>query len=580
MKVAVYGVSASGKDHLIGEIVAYLSERGIRMTHVRGSAVLERLSMERHGCGFSSIGEDDKDALRVAFADALVEREAEFGNVVVDGHFAFPTGDGAYRDVFTDSDLMAYDLFVYLDTDPDMVARRLAGRGVRMSPEDVGRWQDHEVNGLVTRLLPSGKELHVIHDDGEPTLRYILESMDGGWSSEAIARRAVGTLADIDVPGMICLVDCDRTLVEEDTTSLALGLQSKDGSVLADIYARDRYSNYQSFMAGEWLDANLAIDDDAIASICGSATPNTRLVASLAHAPGTRVVAITAGPAAIWSPLLDNMGVAAELLDTVGVMSKYVKYFVVRELQRLGHFVIAVGDSMLDSLMLAQADRAYVYAGKGRRASMARFLEANPKVRQFSFSAYQYPGTPSDGAVCWVDCLDQRDSAVAAEVAICKSGSGMVGRRLRDAHRWLGSMVGHRIAACNRDEEFAVVVMMRSGLPFGEGIADALDCPMLFYTDDVEALVAEIAADGLGGRTIVLADGVINTGRSLRELVDVLKNLQLVVAASVVSSEAHLKSDTQVFSARVSDNSYVGAKQWEISGGKGPDTADRLFMTM
>jgi phosphoserine phosphatase len=580
MKVAVYGVSASGKDHLIGEIVAYLSERGIRMTHVRGSTVLERLSVERYGCGFSSLDEDDKDTLRVAFADALGEREGEFGNVIVDGHFAFPTADGAYRDVFTDSDLMAYDLFVYLDTDPDVVAGRLAGRGVRISPEDVGRWQDHEVNGLVSRLLPSGKELHVIRDDGEPTLRYILESIGGGWSSEVIARRAVGALADIDVPGVVCLVDCDRTLVEEDSTSLALGFQSKDGSALADIYARDRYSNYQSFMASEWLDANLAIDDGTIASVCGSATPNSGLVASLAHAPGTQVVAITAGPAEIWSPLLDSMGVAAELLDTGGVMSKHVKYFAVRELQRLGHFVVAVGDSMLDSLMLAQADRAYAYAGKGRRESMARFLEANPQVRQFSFSAYQYPGIPSDGAICWVDCLDQRDPAIAAEVAVCKSGSGTVGRRLRDAHRRLGSMVGRRIATCNRGEEFAVVVMMRSGLPFGEGIADTLDCPMLFYADDAEALASEIAADGLGERTIILADGVINTGRSLRELVDVLKNLRLVVAASVVSSEARLRPDTQVFSARVSDNSYVGAKQWEISGGRGPDTADRLFMTM
>jgi hypothetical protein len=36
----------------------------------------------------------------------------------------------------------------------------------------------------------------------------------------------------------------------------------------------------------------------------------------------------------------------------------------------------------------------------------------------------------------------------------------------------------------------------------------------------------------------------------------------------------------QRLAARVSDNSYVGAKQWDVSAGKGPDTADRLFRTM
>lgn len=580
MKVVVYGVSASGKDYLIGEIVSYLTKRGIRMTHVPGSTALGRMAMERHGRGFSSIDENAKDMLRVAFAEALSERETRCGNVVVDGHYAFPERDGTYRDVFTDSDLGAYDLFIYLDTDPAVVASRLTERGIRISPEDVGKWQNHEVNGLVSRLLPSGKELHVVRNDGEPTLRYIWEAMGGGWSSEVMARRAVGVLSGIDEPGTVCLVDCDRTLVEEDTTSLALGLQSKGGDALADIYARDRYSNYQSFMAGEWLEANLTIDDGTVASTCASVTPNCRLVASLEQMPGTRVIAITAGPVEIWSSLLDSMGIDAELLDTGGVMSKYLKYFVARELQRLGHFVIAVGDSMLDSLMLAQADRAYVYAGKGRRESMAGFLEANPQVRQFSFSAYQYPGTPSDESICWVSCLDQYDPDVAAEIAVCKSGSGVVGRRLRNAHKRLGSMVARRIALCFSGEEFAVVVMMRSGLPFGEGVADTLDCPMLFYVDDAEGLASEIAADGFDNRRVILVDGVINTGKSLRDLVGVLDTLRLAVAASVVSSEARLESGVPVFSARVSDNSYVGAKQWEVSAGKGPDTADRLFMTM
>lgn len=580
MRIAIYGVSAAGKDHLISDLVEYLAERGVGLTHVPGSATLDGMARRICGKSFSSLGEDDKARLRRRFADELAIREQECGNVVVDGHYAFYASDGSLADVFTDSDLAAYDLFLYLDTDPEVVTERLCRQGRPMPEDDVRAWQGHEVEGLGARLLEAGMELHVIRDDGEPTLRYIEEAMRGKWSSPRIAREAVEALRTLGGPGVVCLVDCDKTLVEEDTTSLVLGRHGTSASGLVDVYVRDRYTNYQCFMADRWLGSNLCLGDDDVAWACEEATPNEGLIASLRDRPSVPVVAITAGPTDVWSKLIDRLGIGAELLDTHGVMSKYVKCFVARELQRRGFYVIAVGDSMLDSLMLEQADRPYAYAGKGRRESMARLLERNPRIRQFSFCPYQYPGTHADESICWVDCLSQKDREVASDIAVCKSSSGSMGRVLRGAHRRLGARLGRRISTCLACDEFAVVIMMRSGLPLGEGIADELDCPMLFFDGDADGLVEQVEGNGLGGRSLILTDGVVNTGRSLEELAARLEGYRIAVAASVVSSSARIGAGYPVFTARVSDNSYVGAKQWDVSGGKGPDTADRLFRTM
>lgn len=582
MKIAVYGVSAAGKDHLISELVAYVASvgSGAGLTHVHGSSTLDDIAMRECGRLFAQLDETERRCVRERFANELCRCELEYGNVVVDGHYAFPVDDGSFADVFTDADLAAYDLFFYLDAEPALVAERLRTQGRPMDEQDVRRWQDHEVDGLTTKLLENDKELHVIRNDGAQTLRYMEEAMRGRWSSREVAKTAV---SELDLPGgsgVVCLVDCDKTLVEEDTTTLLLNGHGVDASDLADIYRRDRYTNYQCFSARLWLDANLTIGEGDVDRDCREVTMNRELLASLSSRQDIPVVAVTAGPVEVWGPLIKRLGVTAELLNTGGVMSKYVKYHVVRELQTSGYFVVAVGDSMLDSLMLAYADRSYLYSGKGRREPVARLLEECPHVRQFSFGAYLYPGTPADDSICWVDCLDQRLPDVASDIAVCKSTSGTMGSRLRSAHRRLGVLLGRRVSTCLPGEKLAVVIMMRSGLPLGEGVADELDCPVLFFDGDERQLVEQVTELGADVDRLLLVDGVVNTGRSIEGLAGVLAGHRLAVVANVVSSTARIELVCPVFAARVSDNSYVGAKQWSVSDGKGPDTADRLFRTM
>ena len=580
MRIAIYGVSAAGKDYLIDNLVEYLGNRGVGMTHVPGSTTLNCLALRTYGQAFPTLDEDKKEKLRACFADDLIAKEQEYANVIVDGHFSFYAKDGSLTDVFTASDLSAYDLFFYLDTDSSIVAERLRDQGRPMPEHDVRKWQDHEIEGLSDRLLDKDKELHVIRNDGAPTLAYIRETIEGKWNSRTIAKAAVGSLSCAEIPGVVCLVDCDKTLIEEDTTALLMKRHDVEAKGLISIYERDRYTNYQCYMAAKWLRENMPADEEDLEWLANAVTPNERLLSDITSSKSIPVVAITAGSEDSWCHLISRLCPNVVLLRTEGVMSKYVKYFVTRELQKRGHFVVAIGDSLLDSLMLAHANRSYVYSGKGRRGSIELMLKHHPHIRQFASCRYQYPGVPSDNGVCLVDCLDHDNSSIAADVAICKSSSGSTGRVLRNAHRRLGGRLGRRMASCMPSEQLVVVAMMRSGLPLAEGIADELDCPLLFFTGDTGSLVQQINENGFGRKRIVLVDGVINTGASLTDLATELRNFNIAIAASVVSSSARIALSAPLFSARVSDNSYVGSKQWEISDGKGPDTADRLFRTM
>ena len=76
------------------------------------------------------------------------------------------------------------------------------------------------------------------------------------------------------------------------------------------------------------------------------------------------------------------------------------------------------------------------------------------------------------------------DEEIRRLISICKSDSGVMGTKLRAAHHELGMRVGSMIGSEYRtDKPFAVVLLMRSASPFGEGIADVLDCPLLFLDE-------------------------------------------------------------------------------------------------
>lgn len=169
----------------------------------------------------------------------------------------------------------------------------------------------------------------------------------------------------------------------------------------------------------------------------------------------------------------------------------------------------------------------------------------------------------------------------------CQSQSMETGYRLRQAHYTLGKRIAERIlettAACY--SKFAILIMMRAGLPFGLGLADKLETagnPVAVYfihhgiDDETKAEIV--------GKTVILADAVINSGKSIQQIMAILPEAvrqSAILATTVMPQETVSRFEQfNLLTVRVSPNQYQGAKVNTITQGKGPDTGDRLFGTL
>jgi uracil phosphoribosyltransferase len=149
---------------------------------------------------------------------------------------------------------------------------------------------------------------------------------------------------------------------------------------------------------------------------------------------------------------------------------------------------------------------------------------------------------------------------------------------LRVTHYELGQEVAKMIKADAEKNDFAVIIMMRSGLSFGMGVADFFDCPVLFHDDKNNVdLSVQLQENNLQDKKLILCDGVVNTGKSIYSLIEACKLKNVIIATNVLSDKVDRTKMIPIYTTRISQNSFVGTKQKSVVNGKGPDTSDRLF---
>lgn len=174
-----------------------------------------------------------------------------------------------------------------------------------------------------------------------------------------------------------------------------------------------------------------------------------------------------------------------------------------------------------------------------------------------------------------VTVLKNRNKKVNEAISMCLSSSQICGHELRKAHYYLGTMIGKQILkdCVAPNEKIAVLIMMRAGLPFGMGVSDSIE-----KRNDVTVLFSTLDNDFSKFDTVIIADAVVNTGKTILEIATQLKDKKVIVATNVISDKYldNLK-EIVIFATRISTHSYVGSNVKKIEKGKGPDTGERLF---
>ncbi len=151
-------------------------------------------------------------------------------------------------------------------------------------------------------------------------------------------------------------------------------------------------------------------------------------------------------------------------------------------------------------------------------------------------------------------------------IAISKSDSGISGPELAKTHMKLGEAVGGMLRHLD-PEDTTIVAMLRGGIFFAEGMHFELGCRFQTYDPKHETFIRPDT------RNVVLVDSVINTGKTIR---DILED-DMLVACCVINDQAVPVFDDKLYAVRVSKNSFVGQKVKRQEGKVGPDTTMRLF---
>lgn len=403
--IGLYGLPASGKTTLLKEWMQELGE--VEFAFYEGSEVLDSIcpgGLVR----FKTLPEYDKSACReVAIKMIHDDCKASGRTGVVVGHYSFWTAEDKSPTVLTASDWKYYTHILYLDTDPEEIASRLAGDLTRdreqMSIDRRTSWQDYEKEWL-QRQCRAHDVLFMRFNHSDPHFAKVASIIRNfRFDTELNNHQRAMTSVDrflsqwiSQPPATVLVLDGDKTLAADDTGDLFWQTLEKDvpstgsGHPLSALFGSELGYSYTAFRQAALL-YEQSTDDSLFDDICEQVAAKIKLypeikallreVAQHAH---VGVLVVTCGLRRMWEKILLRAGLTGRVRVIGGgrigdglVVTSRVKGCIVRHLQRaFGCQVWAFGDGPLDVEMLNEAAHAIIVVGdeKTRSKSMDQVL--------------------------------------------------------------------------------------------------------------------------------------------------------------------------------------------------------------
>ena len=394
MKIAIYGISCAGKDTFILEVIKRFPD----FTHIKGSTRLNEISQKSYGCTFRKIDFQKQKKVREQFIFELKKSD----NIIVDGHYCFPENE-SYRIAFTKSDSELYDIFIYLRALPAVVKERISlseknACYTSLSEKDIENWQLKEISEMRDVCFKKEKEFIILDDDFEEDLAFLSEYFKTYPKMNAIrtAERIVEKICKSNPDNRkIALFDCDRTIIEEDTTIPFFELNNGSNKLLKQIFYGDVYTVYQF-----WRQQKLYKDFLNFPRI-ENFNKNPQIINKLDDLKneGYSIYGLTAGIYKIWNDINDRDRIFVEVLgnnlreDSFGIITDFVKGYTVKLLQNKGYVVFSTGDSMCDIYMVETCG-GFIWAPGKLRPVIQQYINEHKQtsIKQYRNNPIKYEG--------------------------------------------------------------------------------------------------------------------------------------------------------------------------------------------
>lgn len=394
MKLVLYGISCSGKDTFIN---TFLTEHSC-FKHIHGSKRLSEISNEKYGADFQKLPAETQNNIRKAFVSKLTN----MNNIIVDGHYCFPSDNG-FETVFSDEDKNLYDVFLYLRVKPEDAHTRISvsdknKKFKNLCIEEISQWQDKEISELRDICFADHKEFIVLDEDFNLNLQFLNLYISSYPKMTAIetARHIVSQIKEqASNSKKIALFDCDRTITKEDTTIPFFELNNGHNKLLKEIFRGDVYTQYQ-FWRQQELYKNFSVYPE-IKQFTYNNCVLDKL--ELLKNDGYSIFGLTAGIYNIWKQINGEEDFFTNVIgnnlktDSVGIITDFVKGYVVELLQNDGFEVFSTGDSMCDIYMLEKTG-GLIWAPEKVRPIVQKYITEHSKtsIKQYKDNPYKYEG--------------------------------------------------------------------------------------------------------------------------------------------------------------------------------------------
>lgn len=537
MKFVLYGMPCAGKTTLLSAIAH-------KLRVINGSEWLQQ-----HASGkFSDMSSDEQEKYRVQYVSYI--RSLPNENIISDGHYAFGN-----TKVFTPADGDVYDTFLYLACNPDTLLSRIQSSAknqkfAHYTEHALSEWQNREIEELRAECHARNKDFYVLPGNiTADEFSEFIEAILSGFSSYRLAQDLTQQICQRYPMALgfhkLTLVDGDKTFINEDSFRLCCG------DYKTSVFDGDWYTGYQSYCFDKEV-AQLRLDS-------GSLQHCTRNRTMLLRLHNETYIIISSGVASLWEALETQMNIPYVIASPL--ISADTKYYIAKLLRERGYCVKGYGDSKNDIYMLKEADEGYLCVG----SRMSRSL-LTCDTSGVSLLLHTTPYILSDNT----------DTTLDKTIAICKSNSGVSGAPLASAHFELGHKLGSIAKQHIPNVNANVIVLERGGRFFGDGFYIGFGGKLYPYNDKKDT-VPKIESN-----IAVIVDSVINTGKSILNLIAALKEqnpeIAICIVTNVIQEEALvLLREYPLFCVRVSQNKFTGCRQKTQIGNTGPDTADRLF---
>ncbi|PYI36388.1 uracil phosphoribosyltransferase [Aspergillus indologenus CBS 114.80] len=645
--IGLYGVSGVGKTLLLNRLRRELGDE--LFTYHEGSAVISGVvpgGLE----AFQSLEKEEKNFWRKRAIESIRESSIKSGKTaIVTGHMILCSEKGTHEIVHTDSDLEVFSHILYLDEPADVVWSRRQQDTTKKRPDlsvkDISQWLEAE-KSLLRQLCYDNCILFALVSpcklDAITTLLVDFHKHDEVYNLNLATRKldaALGYCRD-HLPETFLVLDGDKTLAADDTGDMLwrthLPSVTDNLTPLEAIFTSKLGYSYAAFRQVSLLYEEKFTNDE-FERICSQVASSVRLypemlsllrnIESKAH---IGAVIVTCGLQQVWTSVLENSGLTRKFVVIGGgrhpddcVVTPTVKAAIVDHLKETHcSYVWAFGDSPLDLDMLSRADEAIVVVGDLHTRSRSMETKLATVIERHKLHAHQLllpSGVPSRldterlpaitlenlSRSINFEILHSSNTNAAKLLATPMRDASVYGPLLRGAHKRAGyylsmthvsTLLGLETTQIPHVQGYAIdgfqlrheaktiiIALMRGGEPMALGVSKAFPRAMFHHA----SCVADIAHEHLNGRaTAILVDSVINTGRSVSEMIQHIRQinatLRIVVVAGVVQKQAVAarsplcmlarKSNVGLVALRLSENKYTGRGT--------TDTGNRLFGTM